>query len=45
MTPPPKEKPPRGGKGLRELTMTAEYHALDFVQAPSRFGLFADRAT
>ena len=34
---PPKEKPLLGGEGLRKLTTAAEYHALDFVQAPFRF--------
>jgi hypothetical protein len=31
----PKEKPPRGGKGLQ--TNATAYHALDLVQAPFGF--------
>jgi len=38
--PPGKEKPLRGGKGLRKLTTRARYHALHFLQAPFGFVLW-----
>jgi hypothetical protein len=34
---PPEEKPLLGGEGLRKLTTTAAYHALDLLQAPFGF--------
>jgi hypothetical protein len=32
-----KEKPLLGGAGLRKLTVRAQYHALDLLQAPFGF--------
>jgi hypothetical protein len=37
MKSPPKEKPPRGGKGLSNLTTVAAYRMLAFLQAPFGF--------
>ena len=37
LAPPGKAKPLLGGKGLRKLTTTAAYHALDLIQAPFEF--------
>jgi hypothetical protein len=38
MSPPRNEKPPLGGEGFRKLlSNSAKYHALDLLQAPSRF--------
>jgi hypothetical protein len=34
---PPEEKPLLGGEGLRKLSTTAGYHALDLLQAPFGF--------
>jgi hypothetical protein len=36
MSPPKKEKPLRGGAGLRKLT-TRQYRVLNFLQGPFRY--------